>query len=524
MIKKMKLVLSALILAAAPMLVFSPQASAAGQTCAWTGAGADNKFSTVGNWSNCGGGAPTDGDTVSFNLSGVANNAAGYKVLELVNDSNPELAGVTVTSTSGGSNVYLSQLTLGSLPTLNLSGGGYLKVGKTVAGNPNENQLAPVVVNGSYVANDEFDVYHSDGPQNYSKIEINGTLTVFPSSVRPTLGSFWLDPSVMVADEYRFEGTEIYFLMQTTSQTVSSPISSGANTRFRFGGTQSEANWEMTGPISFDSSVTVPVYTIYSGVKVSFSGSGADSAKLVAAPGSYGTLIVGSEEVEVPSRTIEISDKKPEEDMVADKKTTIILKNGERGIIRVGQGGVIKGVGDVASLFVYEGGIVAPGYSPGCITAGRMTLYGEYQFELGGSTPCESYDQIKITGEGVLPGDPDVTIDDSTAVLSTVRFNGYTPKQGEKFIIISQTGDKAVDGTFKNLPEGATFEQNGIVFKISYVGGDGNDVELTVMNQPTVPNTGFELVKNNPLLVLGITAVVAVALVVMGRRLSPKRR
>lgn len=72
MIKKMKLVLGALILAAAPMLAFSPQASAAGQTCAWTGAGADKKFSTVGNWSNCGGGAPTGGDSIAFDNSTLA--------------------------------------------------------------------------------------------------------------------------------------------------------------------------------------------------------------------------------------------------------------------------------------------------------------------------------------------------------------------------------------------------------------------------------------------------------------------
>ncbi len=49
------------------------------------------------------------------------------------------------------------------------------------------------------------------------------------------------------------------------------------------------------------------------------------------------------------------------------------------------------------------------------------------------------------------------------------------------FNIIRNNSGAAVVGTFLNLPEGATFVANGIGFRISYVGGDGNDVTLTVV-------------------------------------------
>lgn len=52
-------VLLALTLPATP-------AQAIGLTCRWTGAGADANWSTAGNWTDCGGGAPGDADAVVF--------------------------------------------------------------------------------------------------------------------------------------------------------------------------------------------------------------------------------------------------------------------------------------------------------------------------------------------------------------------------------------------------------------------------------------------------------------------------
>ncbi len=66
-----KLIIAFLAFAIAVMglvVGFDKRADAAGLTCEWTGLGANNNWSTVGNWSDCAGGAPTDGDNLLFTV------------------------------------------------------------------------------------------------------------------------------------------------------------------------------------------------------------------------------------------------------------------------------------------------------------------------------------------------------------------------------------------------------------------------------------------------------------------------
>jgi gliding motility-associated-like protein len=57
---------------------------------------------------------------------------------------------------------------------------------------------------------------------------------------------------------------------------------------------------------------------------------------------------------------------------------------------------------------------------------------------------------------------------------------------GNKILLIDNQGSAAVSGTFKDLPEGEVFEvtdgAGSVFFKINYAGGDGNDVELEVVD------------------------------------------
>ena len=48
---------------------------------------------------------------------------------------------------------------------------------------------------------------------------------------------------------------------------------------------------------------------------------------------------------------------------------------------------------------------------------------------------------------------------------------------GDKVVVVANGG--TLTGTFNGLSEGDTFTQGGEVFSISYIGGDGDDVELT---------------------------------------------
>ena len=60
-------------------------------------------------------------------------------------------------------------------------------------------------------------------------------------------------------------------------------------------------------------------------------------------------------------------------------------------------------------------------------------------------------------------------------------FPGAQPAAGTSFVILENDGADAVSGTFNGLPEGAVFGHSGVQLQITYAGGTGNDVVLTVI-------------------------------------------
>jgi len=76
-------------------------------------------------------------------------------------------------------------------------------------------------------------------------------------------------------------------------------------------------------------------------------------------------------------------------------------------------------------------------------------------------------DQLKAIGTVAVDG------------TLTVRVPGGQVIPGQSYVIIDNDGTDPVTGTFTGLPEGATVIGYGYAFKISYAGGDGNDVVLT---------------------------------------------
>ena len=122
-------------------------------------------------------------------------------------------------------------------------------------------------------------------------------------------------------------------------------------------------------------------------------------------------------------------------------------------------------------------GTLAPGASPGIFSvAGNHSLVAGRTFsvEIGGTTVGTQYDQLSATG----------TVDiGANVTLSTSSFGGFTPSIGQVFTIIARTGGT---GTFLGLAEGASVTSNflgsGLPARISYVGGDGDDVIIRVAN------------------------------------------
>ncbi len=106
--------------------------------------------------------------------------------------------------------------------------------------------------------------------------------------------------------------------------------------------------------------------------------------------------------------------------------------------------------------------------------------------------------------------------------LDTELYSGYNIKAGDTFEIINNLSKTPVLGTFNGLPEGATFKVGTGVFKISYVGGDGNDVVLTAVTAPTAPDTGFAIVAAHPGVTLAVSAAAAGTIFVLARKNSRK--
>ena len=120
------------------------------------------------------------------------------------------------------------------------------------------------------------------------------------------------------------------------------------------------------------------------------------------------------------------------------------------------------------------GSTISPGASrllngPGILTVqGDVTMNSTstYTVELNGPNPgTGGYSQLDAMG----------TVDLAGSTLSASL--GFTPSIGESFTIIHSTAP--IMHTFNGLAEGAMFTIGSVPFRITYVGGSGDDVVLT---------------------------------------------
>jgi hypothetical protein len=88
------------------------------------------------------------------------------------------------------------------------------------------------------------------------------------------------------------------------------------------------------------------------------------------------------------------------------------------------------------------------------------------------------HDRLNVSGT--------VTLGNATLITSGTIATG---PGNTAIVLIDNDGDDAVSGTFNGLAEGSTVIINGISFRISYVGGDGNDVTLHHLAQPVLTIT-----------------------------------
>ena len=140
--------------------------------------------------------------------------------------------------------------------------------------------------------------------------------------------------------------------------------------------------------------------------------------------------------------------------------------------ITVQNGATLAGNGTVGTVTVNAGGAIAPGASPGILSATNVTFSASslLAIELNGTTAGTQYDQLNASGTTTLNG----------ATLSVTL--GFSAPAGTMFTVVTNAA-----GMFAGLAQGATISAGGQQLQISYVGGDGNDVVLTVLSPPPSP-------------------------------------
>jgi autotransporter-associated beta strand protein len=157
--------------------------------------------------------------------------------------------------------------------------------------------------------------------------------------------------------------------------------------------------------------------------------------------------------------------------------TLIINGSQPQSPVTISASGTLGGDGTVGNVSNTSGGVVAPGSSPAILTTSNAVFAGagsEFNVELNGTTAGAGYDQLNVRGTVSLGG----------ATLHVTNGFGINdaPAEGTQFVIINNDGADAVSGTFNGLASGAIITSGGLKFQISYTGGTGNDVVLTVTN------------------------------------------
>ena len=167
---------------------------------------------------------------------------------------------------------------------------------------------------------------------------------------------------------------------------------------------------------------------------------------------------------------------------------TLIQIGSDNVPVTVQNSSTLMGSGKTGSLTVNTGqtAFLAPGLATNAtsvLSTGSLNIQSNAAIlsidlnGLGASSPVagSDYDQFKVQGNVSLSGSP----------VLNLSLNFSPNVIGTKYTIINNDGADAVVGTFAGLAEGSLVTSNNFSYRISYVGGDGNDVTLTAVGVVT---------------------------------------
>ena len=223
------------------------------------------------------------------------------------------------------------------------------------------------------------------------------------------------------------------------------------------------------------------IFGFGSTLKIGSSNASTTCAGVLSASGSGGVLAkVGSGvltlsgantfdgETDVFGGGLEVSGSLPE-----SAQSVIFVSGGNQNATLFGTGAV----GAVVNAGNIHGGSLS---TPGTLTTGLLSFNGKGTMSAMLASAA-SFDQLDASNVNMA----------ANPQLNLAVVPGFIPLPGSIFKLINNRGGAGVGGTFKNLAEGATLTSNGALFVVSYVGGTGNDVILTTINDAFLAN-GFE--------------------------------
>ena len=140
-------------------------------------------------------------------------------------------------------------------------------------------------------------------------------------------------------------------------------------------------------------------------------------------------------------------------------------------------GGALGGNGIVAGAVTIGNGILAGAtLAPGVNGIGLLTIQSGLTFKANSRYAWNLELSTVRADEAIAQS---VMIEPGASILMTGRRHAVLPV-GTIFTVISNTAATPISGTFANLADGATITIGGNNFQVSYSGGDGNDLTLTV--------------------------------------------
>lgn len=441
-----------------------------GVTRIWDGGGVGALFSNPANWE--GDVAPQDGDSILFPTSLTApDNLA-------TNDMAIRFEQLQCASSGTGMTLRGNPLFLSGGIIATQSGGALTVFNRISFTGPAAIQTADgnVVLQGS-VTNGGTDLTITGGA---GRVEIHGVLSGEGGLVVDSIGGALLSNGNIYQGTTRLlRGTVQIGAPGSLGDNTSGPTFIGGGVVLSVAATRLfESSIVLTGRVSFGTLNTSNVLTAFE-----FAGSNASLLAGPAAPVQFFGPWTGSEAQLDQGDFILNSSHSVAGGITVGNRGRFFANGSGNSDITLGQAanqvGQLGGTGRAGRVTVTIGrGRVAPGNSPGVLTTSNVVFTGvtTNTFELNGLSAGINYDQLRVNGTVSLGG----------ARLEIIL--GFTPAAGDKLVLIDNDGNDPINGTYADLPEDSLIAAGAHVFRITYVGGNGNDVVLTAVEGVFVPS------------------------------------